>query len=90
MLSHVGGDATTESVARDIGRCFADIAANELHGIPTVAAEKAVAERRLTGGTIDDGNKVFSDDEAVFVLCAMRVLRNGSLLDDLHKDKVLV
>lgn len=60
-----------------------DETGRQLHGVLAVAAEETVAAGGLRCGTIDDGNEVRSDDDAV--LAFLRgIFRNEGLLDDLH------
>ena len=85
MLTNVLGDAHAELVTGRGLRHAADVAADEAHGVLSVAVQKTVATIGLRGGAVDDGNKVRGDDDAVLAfLCG--VLRDDGLLYDGHDE----
>ena len=72
-----------ELLARHVGGGFTDKVGNDAHGIAAVGAGATVAVGRLGSGAIDDGNVVFSDDDAV--LAFLRgILWDKGLLDNFH------
>ena len=77
------GDAFAELLTTDIGRHAADISADYLHGIATIAHPGAMATAGLRSGTVDDSDEVICDDDSVLAFL-LGVLRNDALLDDFH------
>ena len=74
-----------ELLARHVGGGFTDKVGNDAHGIAAVGAGAAIAVGRLGSGAIDDGNVVFSDDDAVLAfLC--RAFRDEVLFDYCHRN----
>ncbi len=83
MLAHVSRDTTKKCLAGGALRHVADIMANQLHRVASVAVEHAVTILRLRRRTVDDGNEVISDDDAV--LAFLRgILWDKGLLDNFH------
>ena len=76
-------DADAELVTGGVGRHVADVLRHELHGVASVAVGAAVAFCRLRRGTVNDGNKIVSDDDAVLAFPVL-ALRYDGLFDDLH------
>ena len=83
VLANVSGDATKKGLACGVLGHAADIVADQLHGVSTVAAEQAVAILRLGRGTIDNCNKISAYDDSV--LAFLRgILGYEGLLDYFH------
>ena len=88
MLPDVCRDACHKLLTtRSLGHA-GDITADQLHGIAAIGAEDAVAVVGLRRGTVNDGNEVICDDDAVLAFL-LWVLRDERLFEDLHRDKVL-
>ena len=77
------GDTETELVTGRIGRHLADITRDDLHGIAAIAHQEGVTACGLRGRTVDDGNEVTCDDEAVLAFL-LGVLCDLALFDDIH------
>ena len=72
-------------MARRIGRHLTDIAADEYHGIAAIADTWAMVTLGLGSASVDHGDEIICDDQAVFAfLCG--ALRYEVLLDDFHFD----
>lgn len=83
MFSDISRYVTQESIACCVFRHVTDVAADQLHGIATIAAEQAVAVIRLRRRAIDDGNEVSGDDDSV--LAFLRgILWDEGLLYNFH------
>ena len=87
MLTDIGRNATQKGITGGVLGHAADVAADKLHGVATVAAQQTVAVFRLRGAAVYNGNEVSGDDDAV--LAFLRgVLGDEVLLDDVHRDIV--
>ena len=77
------GDAFAELLTADVGWHAADVAADKLHRIASIAHPGAMAVGGLRGGSVDDGDEVICDDDSV--LAFLRgALRNDALLYYFH------
>ena len=70
-------------MTRDISRHLANITRDDLHGIAAVAHQKGVTTGGLRGGTVDDGDEVTCDDEAVLAFL-LGVLGDQAFFDYFH------
>ena len=70
-------------MTRRVGRHLADKARDDLHGIAAIAHQEGVTVGGFRGRTVDDGNEVTCDDEAVLAFL-LGVLCDQALLDDIH------
>lgn len=77
------GDATAELWAGDVFRHLPNEVGNSQHGIASVRVTPTVSKVGLAGTSVNDGNEVVSDDDAVFAFL-FRVLGDNCLFDDLH------
>ena len=83
VLANVSGDTTKKGLACGVLRHAADIVADQLHGVSTVAAKQAVTILRLGRRTIDNCNKISAYDDSV--LAFLRgILGYECLLDYFH------
>ena len=80
----IGCDASAEVVAAAVGRHPADIAADEFHGIASVAHPRAMAAVGLRGTAVDNGDEVICDDDSVLAFPS-GVFRCEALFDDFHE-----
>ena len=72
-------------MARCVGGHLTDIATDEHHGVAAIADTWAMVALGLRGATVDNGDEIICDDQAVFAfLCG--ALRYEVLLDDFHFD----
>ena len=77
------GDAFAELLTTDVGWHAADVAADKLHRIASIAHPGAMAVGGLRGGSVDDSDEVICDDDSV--LAFLRgALRNDALLYYFH------
>ena len=84
MFAYAGCNTAKESFACDVLRHAANIGAHQLHGVPPVAVEQAMAIVGLGRGAVDDSNKVICDDDAVLAFLS-GVLGYAVLLDYFHR-----
>ena len=85
MTTQSLGSTYTKLMARRVCRHLADIAADEDHGIAAIADARTMVALGLRGATVDYGDEIICDDQAVFAfLCG--ALRYEVLLDDFHFD----
>ena len=83
VLGDGSGDAFAELLTADVGWHAADVAADKLHRIASIAHPGAMMIRCLRGGTVDNGDEVICDDDSV--LAFLRgALRNDALLYYFH------
>ena len=75
----------TELMAGGVLLHIADDLRDDLHRIPAVGTEKAVAAVGLAGGTVDDGYEVSGYDDSVLAFL-LGVFRYDALLLDFHRD----
>ena len=79
------GSAYAELMARCVGGHLTDIATDEHHGVAAIADTWAMVTLGLGSASVDHGDEIICDDQAVFAfLCG--ALRYEVLLDDFHFD----
>ena len=83
MFAYAGCNTAKEGFACDVLRHAANIGAHQLHGVPPVAVEQAMAIVGLGRGAVDDSNKVICDDDAVLAF-PRGILWDEGLLYNFH------
>ena len=79
------GGTHAELVTRRVGRHLSDIMAEQQHSISSIAYAWAMVTLGLGSASVDHGDEIICDDQAVFAfLCG--ALRYEVLLDDFHFD----
>ncbi len=81
------GHTVAELSARQVALGLSDVTVDKLHAVASVAAEEAEAPVGLRRRAVDDGNIVFSDDNAVLTLFR-GVLCHNALFYNLHSCSV--
>ena len=83
MFSNVSGNPATELRAGRRLRHTTDVFCHELHAIASVRAEETQLSTTLARTTVDDGDEVIGDDDAVLAL-SLRAFGDEGMFDYFH------
>jgi len=89
MICYTASNSLAKLLAIEISLCMANISADNLHAVTSIASEETESTFCLRRASVNDGDVVICDDDAVLVFL-LWTLRYGALFYYLHKAAVCV